>query len=180
MERDNIKKFIIILYGPQCSGKSTVAKLILEKVSEVFHASVDKIKWLISDYSAEKYSGKGITDRLVLALMTQAAKEGFSILVEGNTKMMANTEIYSKMAADNNLQLVEVNIEAPYDILLDRFNLRVKDSEIKGNKISVKTEEGMKERFDKYQELKNHNIPTFDSAKMSPEEILLEIEKLYN
>jgi hypothetical protein len=57
----------------------------------------------------------------------------------------------------------------------------IKDAEIKDTKISVKTEEGMKERFDRYQELKNTNIPMFDSSMMSPEEILVKLEKiLYN
>jgi len=172
------KKFILILYGPQCSGKSSVAKLIIEKTAGTFHVYFDKIKWLISDYSAEKYSNTGIVNRLALSLARQAAVEGFSILVEGNAQLIAEIDEYHKIAEANNQRLVQVNIEAPYETLLERFNLRVKDAEIKKTKISVTTEKGMKERYDKYHELKDTQIPTFDSSVMSQEEILSEIEKL--
>jgi len=173
------KKFLIILYGPQCSGKSTVAKLLLEKTPEVFHASPDKIKWFISDYSAEKYSGKGVINRLTLSLVNQAAAEGFSILVEGNIKIMLGADEYNKIAEDNNMKFIQINIEAPYEVLLNRFNLRVKDAQEKNTKISVKTEDGMRERYNKYHELKKQEVLTFDSSTKSPEEILSEIESLF-
>lgn len=171
-------KFILVIYGPQCSGKSTVVKLIMEKYPEVFHASLDKIKWLISDYTAEKYSDKGTVGRLNLALARQAAAEGFSLVAEGNSRFVEEIGSYAEIADKHKIRLIRVNIEAPYGVLLDRFNLRVESAKVQKTKISVTDEQGMKERYDRYQKNKDAQIPTFDSSKMSPSEILTEIEKL--
>lgn len=171
------KKFLVIINGPLCSGKSTVAKLLSENKSDIFHISGDKIKWFISDYSSEKYTKTGIINRLLLSLVSQAAKEGLLIVIEGNIALLKESEEYLKIAEDNNMNFYQCNIEAPYDILLKRFNQRVIGALESKIKISAKTEDDMKSRYDSYQELKNKNVQLFDSSKMSPQQIVKEIEK---
>ncbi len=172
------KRFILIIQGPMCSGKSSVAKILISKYPELFHASGDNIKWFISDYSAEKYSGKGIITRLLSSLVSQAVLESLSVLIEGNVGLQKDVKIFSDIAEKNEFNFIQVNIEAPYNVLLDRFNKRVEDALEKKTNISVKTEENMKKRYEGYQEFKDKTLPTFDSSKMSPEKIADEIQSL--
>ena len=163
-----------------CAGKSTISKMLAEEFPGVFHISYDKLKWFIVDYSLEKYSGKGIVSRLLSALVKQVAIENLSIIVEGDLNLMRNHENYKKIALDNNMKFIEVNIEAPLEVVSKRFEERVRNSIEQNKKISVTTEDGMKRRYDAYHEKKRENLPTFDSSKMTAEEIASAIRDLIN
>jgi len=174
-------KFLLILQGPLGAGKSTVAKLLSENAKGVFHISGDKIKWFISDYSAKKYSGNGVVGRLLLSLVSQAAKENLSIIIEGNVATIKyDAKAYSDVAKENNMNFVQVNIEAPYNVLLDRFKQRVKNATEQKTKISLTSVKDMKNRYGAYQKFKNNNLPTFDSSVMSPVDISKKIKSIYN
>lgn len=172
------KKFLIAVYGPMCAGKSTISKMLASEFPGVFHISYDKIKWFITDYSAEKYSGKGIVSRLLSTLVTQVATEGFSIIIEGDLNLMRNHQIYEKIAKENGMNFIQINIEAPFEVVGERFEERLRISKEQNIKVSITTEEGMRTRFEVYQKEKHTELPTYDSSKMTPDEIVSNVKGL--
>lgn len=168
-------QFILVINGPICSGKSTIVELLLSRHEKLFRASYDKIKWLISDYSSDKYHVV-VTD-LVLTLAEAAFSKGFSIIADG-AMLKTMRERYSSFAERNAVKFFEVNLEAPVPVLEERLKKRVVEATRLGTKISVTDTQGMMKIFARYQENKNISIPTFDSSILTPEQIAAEIEKV--
>ena len=46
-------QFILILNGPSCGGKSSIADILMSKYEGLFNSKGDKIKWLISQYESK-------------------------------------------------------------------------------------------------------------------------------
>lgn len=173
-----MSKFILLVYGSLCTGKSTTIKIIQNKHREIFHGSMDNIKWFISDYSSEKYARLGVVNKILLAMNSQAVKERMSIIVEGNAGLMLMRDQYLKLAKEHNFNFIQVNIEAPYDVLLQRLKNRVLYSLKENIKISVTEEDQMRKRYEDYFKYKINEIPTFYSHKDSANEIAEKIEKI--
>ena len=162
-----------------CSGKTLVADLFLKNKPNCFRVSVDKIKWLISDYSLEKYGQTGVTHRITFKLATAAAAEGLSLVIESNPRLMVSWRPqYTALAKKYQLNFFEVNLEAPHEVLKQRFVERVARAERERGHISIKDEAGMEARYDAYISLRNPNVPTFDSSLMSTEEIVSKLDSL--
>lgn len=75
-----MQKFILIIQGPLCAGKSTVVKSLLAEHENLFYASFDRIKWLISHYDAKKHNI--IKANLAFALSKEALANNLSVIVE--------------------------------------------------------------------------------------------------
>jgi predicted kinase len=172
-----MKKFILIINGPICSGKSTVSELLLKKVPNLFRISLDKIKWLIGSYSKDKH--RKIAYRLTLELARNALEEGFSLIIDGCGRFDKNSNNdYKKLANEYKISYIEINIEAPIIILVKRFKARVARAKLVKSNISCTTVKKMKEFYNGYLQYKNNNLITFDSSLSSPEQIRDSIIKL--
>lgn len=160
-----------------CAGKSTVTKLLM-KSDNVFRGSYDAVKWLISNYSADSENHREIANELIFSAITTAAASNLSIVVDGGLADYRSK--YRELAEKYNLKYLSINIEAPLEILEQRFLERV-DSALQANSknISVTTLEGFHSRYQWYLDTnKDLEGITFDSSKMTPEEIVAEIMKL--
>ncbi len=172
-----MQKFILIIQGPLCAGKSTVVKSLLAEHENLFYASFDRIKWLISHYDAKKHNI--IKANLAFALSKEALANNLSVIVEcGKQLEWHGADDYRKLATENDAKFVHINIEAPLEVLQERFHERIEDNKVKKGKISVTNIEWMLERYNTYLHAKDETIPTFDSGKLSPEELYNEIMKL--
>lgn len=153
-----------------CAGKSTTSELLLSELRNSFRVSSDKIKWLISNYSKNEHSE--LAYRLTIALATSAFHEGLSLIVDSNT---CSTKIaamsYKELAKSEDAQFMIINIEAPIDVLTERFKQRIINAKESGSKISVTTIERMLEIHGEYTNSKDENNITLDSSILSPEEI---------
>ncbi len=160
-----------------CAGKSTITKLLMQQ-DNVFRGSYDAVKWLISNYSADNESHRKIAKEVIFSAITTAVESGLSIVIDGGFADFRNR--YKELAQKFNLIYVSLNIEAPIEILEKRFLERV-DSATQANSktISVTTLEGFHSRYQWYLNTnKDLNGTTFDSSKMSADEIVTEIIKL--
>jgi hypothetical protein len=160
-----------------CSGKTTVSDIIL-KNDGVFRGSSDRIKWLISNYSGENPNHRLIAKNITLSAIEGAVKAGLSIVIDGG--FGDHRDKYKEIAVNFDLKYLSVNIEAPYEILKQRFLERVESSKQSGGKkISVDTIEGFNNRYEWYESY-NRDLEaiTFDSSIKTAEEIVLEIEHL--
>lgn len=174
-----MKKFLLILNGPMCTGKSTVTKLFLQK-ENVFRASSDRIKWLISNYSADNQHHRTIAKKIAFSTIESAMDCGLSVVVDGG--LGEYKDKYKELAAKYNFVYVSVNIESPLEVLEKRFLERVESAKRDENKIiSVTTLDGFHSRYNWYLEQnKDNEAITLDSNKLTAEEIVLSIERLIN
>lgn len=161
------KKLIILVYGPMCSGKSALIDLLKQKKSGLFHASMDNIKWFISDYSTEKYASHGTVNSIMYGMCRSAVEQGLSIMVEGSVGLILNTGDYKKLAKEFSYKIIRLNIEARYDILVSRFNYRLRRARDGKYKTSIKSKEAFRKRYLKYLNNKDYGIPTIDTSKIT-------------
>lgn len=78
------------------------------------------------------------------------------------------------------MNFIQINIEAPFEVVSHRFEERLRISKEQNKKVAVTTEEGMRKRYEVYQQEKHTELPTFDSSKTTPEEIVVAIKDLIN
>ena len=62
------------------------------------------------------------------------------------------------------MDFFEVNIEAPFDVIKERFEERVENAELKGWKVSNKSLRRFKKLYNLHEENKNKKAHTFDSS----------------
>ena len=168
-------KFLLIIYGPMLAGKTTIANYLCESIPGVFQVSFDKIKRFISDYVPDGRYNETMNG-LVYALSDKAAENGLSLIFEGNIRIQKELrQTYKELADKHGLRFVEIKIEAPLEVLKNRFNERIAD---KGKKLFVRTMEGMLERYDAYMANRDNDNPTFDSSASSLEDISVKIKSI--
>jgi shikimate kinase len=168
-DTENMKKFILVLNGPMCAGKSTVTSLLM-KEDNIFRGSYDAVKWLISNYSADNQNHRTIAKNAIFGAITSAVHDGLSIIVDGGFNDFRDK--YKSLADQNNYIYLSLNIEAPIEILENRFLERL-DTRLRGGtkNMSVTTLEGFHSRYRWYVEKnKDLNGITLDSSKLSAEE----------
>jgi len=174
-----MKKFLLIINGPMCAGKSTITKIFLQK-ENIFRGSSDRIKWLISNYSADNQQHRIIAKKITFSAIESAIDSGLSVVIDGG--LGDYKDKYKEIASRYGYVYLSVNIEAPLEILEQRFLERVESAKRDESKtISVTTLEGFHSRYNWYHEQnKDNEANTFDSSKETSEEIVLKIEKLIN
>lgn len=167
MEKEKISEnqFMLIINGPSCGGKSSVSDFIFEKYSGLFKAKSDAVKWLISNYKADVY--RSVAHQMINEMIKVALSNRLSILIEG---ALFEPEEYIKMAKSANVPLFIANIEAPWDVLMSRFQLRI-EAKKQGARISNVDPKRFKELHDMYHNVKMDTSLIFDSSKQPPEEI---------
>jgi thymidylate kinase len=171
-----MKNIIINLHGPICSGKTTVSKLIHERIPRSFLISGDRIKWLISDYSANQ--DRDTVSLMVYDLVKRALEANFVVIKDSNYMLWIESDLpqkYLDMFKEHNSTVYQFNLEAPLDVLLERLHSRVERSEKENKKVSVKSDDTFMKYYEMYTKMKNSELKTFDTSKQAPEEIANEI-----
>lgn len=172
-----MRKFILILNGPVCAGKSSVTKLFMQK-DNIFHGSYDATKWLISNYSPDIELHRKVTKEIVFSAVSKAIQFDFSFVIDGGN--IDFRDRYKELANKNGYMYLSVNIEAPLEILEKRFLERVESAkQSKSKRLAITTLEEFNLRYKWY--LSRNKDPEgiiLDSSKLTPEEIQKEIEGL--
>ena len=169
-----MKQTIIFFEWPSCAGKSTAVNTLLSKHPNVFHINKDKIKWLISDYSSKNESYREILKNMLLEMTKIAIDNGLSVILEGQKEISDEISEYTK---NKNIDIKYIHLEAPFDILEQRFQSRIIECEKKWIKISNTSVEWLKNRFNIYQNEKYDIWITLDTSILSEEEVIKQIEK---
>ena len=173
-----MKKFILVVYGHSCAGKSSVVEMLMKKHNDLFRISADKIKWLISKYNREQHA------ELVYSLLTNLAKkavaENHSLVVEGVgiNLLQKGVKFFKSLSKKRKMKFIEVNIESPFHIAKERFEKRLIESKSSDKKIANKSHRRFKQMYEGYFNNKNKEVPTFDTSKLSPKQIVNKIERL--
>lgn len=176
----NAKAFVLVLHGPPDAGQVAVANLLMKGKKNRFLIFIDQINFLISDYSVQKTSSETV-NKIAFAMAPLARAGGLSLIINGSLAVQKTWwKSYQELAQETGAVFVEVNIEASFRILRERFLKRVRESQANGIKVSISHESELRDRCDRYRELKKQRevTKTFNSSISSPETIARRIENL--
>ncbi len=165
-----MNQFILIINGPIRSGKTWAVNVIMEQYKRVFRLSANKIKFLISDYTPDR--DRKLVQDCLLSMADKMLEKGMSLILEGGSVAQGNlnTEL-EKVGEKYGIKVTYVNVEAPIEILKERFAESLKKSEERGSKLSVTDDIGFMKRYEAYLTIKDQAKETFDSSILSPQEI---------
>lgn len=157
--------FLLLLDGPSCGGKSSVATLLLEQYGGIYGANGDKIKWQISDYTASVH--RSIVHEMTLATAAIALESGLSVIKEG---ARWQPERLRQLAARHDAYFAVANVSAPKDVLDARFQERLALHR-QGERISNLDQGRFDELYEQFMRDKLETDLTFDSSTQAPDAI---------
>ncbi len=171
---------LIIINGSSCVGKSTTVKAILKQRDRLYHLSYDTLKRSFSKYTPEQH----IDD--IRTLMTAVAETMMNLrydIICDSVLWEEPRERLITQGKHHGYEIIEINLEAEYDILLERFDARVAHAkEHPEIPITNLSQERWKELYDMYQENKNPAAATVRTDTQSAEQtlaaVLIEIDKV--
>ena len=124
-----------------------------------FYLHYDSLKWSFSQYSSEKHYKD--VQQVVLSIAESVLKMEYNVISDSClTKEFRETLI--ELAKQKDYEIIEINLEAEYEILLNRFRERVA-SALKNpeRRISNLSEDRFKELFDTFTNEKNPSAVYF-------------------
>lgn len=126
-----MKKFIVILDGPMGSGKSTVGKLLADKLKRTALIHEDRIKWFISDFKRSKRDN-AIVRAVLIEMCKEYLKHNINLVVpQGFMEKRRPIAPFLAMARKNKCRILVYHLNAPRNILLKRIKDRKKSKEIR-------------------------------------------------
>jgi deoxyadenosine/deoxycytidine kinase len=165
---------IVFFEWPSCAGKSTAVSALLWEYPNIFHINKDKVKWLISNYSSDNPLHIKILHKMLLSMTQIALDNWLSVFLEWQKLLATDILNYTN---NSNIQVNYINIEAPFEVLKKRFDQRVIECEEKWIKISNKSVEWLKNRYNIYQSEKYSEWINIDTSILSEEEVVDKIKK---
>ncbi len=166
---------LVIINGSSCSGKSTVIKNILKERDDFFHLSWDSLKWLFSKYNHDRHYED--VKNLVLATAKTIFKMNYNILSDSSLYREMRNQLIS-LASDSGYEVVEINLEADFEVLAKRFNERVASALLSPERrISNLSKDRFKNLFDIFNKEKNPSAIIIRTDTQSIEDVLREINK---
>jgi predicted kinase len=165
-------KFIQI-NGPSCVGKSTIVKHIIDEKPRYYKVSYDALKWGFSQYKADEHFDD--VRALVRGLAEAVCKIEYNIVCDSGMHLATREQLF-EIARRHNYEVIEINLEADYEVLRQRFEARMANAAADpSRRISNKNPERHRELFDIYQAEKNPNAITFRTDLLSEDEIAKQV-----
>ena len=161
-------KFIIV-NGPSCTGKSTAVNQVLEKFPHFYKLSYDAQKWHFSKYDRTTHFDDVHT--VVRALAETVCKLKYNIICD-SALYKKDREFLFEIVKKHGYEIVEINLEAEYEVVAKRFDERVASALANKSKtISNTSKERFKEIYDIYQAEKNLDAIEIRTDTNTPEEV---------
>jgi predicted kinase len=149
----------IMLNGSSCSGKSTLVQKILENKENYYQLSYDSLKWSFSQYKPNTHFND--VRKLVRAVAESICEMKYNIVCDSALHQETRDALL-RIPKEHGYEIIEINLEADYEILAQRFDERVDAALAKQSKrISNTSKERFKEIYDIYQSEKNPSAITF-------------------
>ena len=158
------KLFLILIDGPMGSGKTTVAKILHEKLKRTAHIGLDRVKRYISDFKKNPHDNN-ISRNIVLAMTQEYLRQDINVIIEQGMKKY-EIENFKKAAKKYNAHCFVFQLEAPKPLLESRVLARTQSL---GKKI---TKTRINRNYKIHIDNKYENAIVFDSEKLSPEQIV--------
>ncbi len=169
------KKFIIHLAGPSGAGKTTILKLLSEKIPSVYTISYDKQKFQLSGYDRDKH-GLLVKD-IVFDFFKAIFQYELSIFLDVPLRTEEEYFKYYKYSQDHDYKFIAIVLTAPQKILVERFHERLENSRKTGSRLTINTEELFLKQIKKEFFVPN-NAVEFDTSESGTDIIVERIIKL--
>ncbi|MEK7132708.1 MAG: AAA family ATPase [Patescibacteria group bacterium] len=161
-----LRKFVIHLSGKSCSGKSSVAKILSDRLPSIYTIAYDKLKRQLAGYHRDKHAH--LIKNLTLGFFEVVCKENISVLLLSGFKNKTEYLQYREITEKYGYTFVFIELTAPMDILLHRFRERVENAKREGGKLSV-TDEGLFLENASKDWFVPKGAVSFDTSKTAPE-----------
>lgn len=164
--------FLIIISGPMGVGKTTVARLLHEKLERTALLSYDQIKWFVSDFNSDNADFQ-LTFRIEKVMIREYLTSGVSVILE---KAFSEKELIDDLkflAEELSASVFIYQLEAPLEVVKERINQRPPSSKRKIPPTADKIERS----HARYLASKHDQAKIIKTEKMSSEEIVEEIIK---
>ncbi len=166
----------IMLNGPSCVGKSTTVNRIMDEKEKYYKLSYDTQKWLFSKYDRNIHFED--VKAVQRALAETVCGLHYNIICDSALHRETREKLLN-IARKYEYEVIEINLEADYEILAVRFDERVKDALQKKSKtISNTSKERFKELYDIYQREKNSSATVFWTDQQNEEKVANSILQL--
>ncbi len=113
---------LIIIDGPMGSGKTTVAKLLHQKLKRTAHLGLDRVKWFISDFKRIPEDNE-IVRNVIMQMAKEYLRQGISVIIEQGMRKDAIVRM-TRMAKRYDARCFVYQLEAPKPLLLARIHGR--------------------------------------------------------
>jgi predicted kinase len=148
-----------MINGPSCSGKSTIVKRIITEKEKFYQLSYDGQKWFFSKYDRDTHF-KDVRS-IVLALAKTVCQMKYNIVCD-SALYRDHRQTLLRIPKKYGYEIIEINLEADYDIVVGRFDKRVADTLLNSNaRVSNRSKIRFKELYDIYQAEKNPLAKSF-------------------
>jgi predicted kinase len=163
------QQILINIFGPSTAGKSTITELLQEHMERLYTVDFDVVKRQLAGYDW-KHDSATATD-ITYDTLASAAKARLPILalLPPPTRQDAYDRI-AVTAKEWHYRLLNIEITAPDEVLIERYQERLRNVEASGTKWKFKTIDEFKTKL-KAGYYRPDNTTTFDSSTMSPDEI---------
>jgi len=168
-----MKKFIMIIDGPMGAGKTTITKLLHERIKNVAHIGLDRIKWFVSGFRRTRPQN-AMTREVVMAMAKEYLKQGVNVIIEQGMKQEQITQ-YKKIAKDFKAKFLMYKLEAPKEVLLKRVAARIPTP----GRIKVSPARVLRNYrlFNQFNKDKHNEATVFETERLAPEQVVAFIVK---
>lgn len=167
---------MVNIFGSPTTGKSTIVELLQQHIDRLYTVDFDVIKHQISGYSWKRDSQVALN--ITYENLASAAKSDLQIAVLiPKPKDQAAYERIADIARDNGYQLINIELTAPKDVIMQRYQDRLANI---ADTALVRRMKNLDE-FNVYVSTpyyRPEDTHTFDSAVMDPDEIFQKINEL--
>jgi predicted kinase len=167
-----MQKFLIIIDGPMGSGKTTIGKLLHQRLRRTVRLSTDRIKFFLSDFERGERDNT-ITAAVLFEMCKEYVNHDINLLLPQAFWKKEYLEPYIKLADENDLKLFIYQLEAPKDVLLERVRNRPKPELA----MTPVPEERIQANLKTWEENRYEMGKTFNTSEFTPEEIVEKILK---
>jgi predicted kinase len=161
-------KTVIHFFGHSCTGKSTLEKILKDKLPGWYVVSYDKQKWQLAGY--DRLKDISVVKEITKGLFEAVCKLGHSII---SMAVISNEEeylSYRRIAEEHGYKFISIELTAPKEIVLARFRERVENAKRLGTTLSVIDEkvflENQAQPF-----FVPENTPSFDTSVLESDDV---------
>jgi predicted kinase len=148
----------------------------MKERENMFHLPYDSVKWLFSKYESGKY--KEDIFKLLMSILDTVCKMGYDVISDSSLHREKRQQ-FIDLAKRYGYEVIEINLEADYEILAKRFDERLESSRLNPQRrIANTSKDRFKELHDLFQKEKNPSAIIFRCDNQNPEEISEQIMKL--
>jgi predicted kinase len=117
------KPFLAIITGPMGAGKTTIAKIVHEKMPGVALVGRDKIKWFVSHFNRTPEENR-VAREVLMAMIREYLKQGVSVMTDEGLMQPGAIDPFIAVATESQVPFFVFQIEAPQEVLLERLAQR--------------------------------------------------------